>query len=169
MADLFTEPSPCNVYLRQVAAMNTAQDWRLRYQPAADSLLHIQSYNGGAGAYQDAVIITQLGAVHALGGIAAGSANPNQLFKVLRLNGNLAAVGLDNIALPFANKTLAVIGSVFNNQTGLWECYDFATGATLANQYGVTYTRAGGGDTLNINYGANLNNQAYEMFVLHAV
>lgn len=166
--DLEASGTPCSVYLRQTTTVDTAKDWRLFFDIAANDRLHIQSYNGGAGAYQDAVIVSQLGAVHALGGVAAGSSNPNQLFKVLRLNGNLAATGADAIGLPFANKTLAVIGSVYNNQTGLWECYDFLSANHATNYYNVTYTRAGGGDTLNINYGANVYNQPYEMFILYA-
>lgn len=167
MADLETSPSPCNVYLRQNAGVNTAQDWRLRYQPGSDSLLHIQSYNGGAGLYQDAVLISQLGGLQALGGIGAGSTSGSQVFKVQIMTGNLSNTGGDNIALPFANKALAVIGSVYDNQLGVYLCYDHRATNTAGDYYYVTFTRAGGGDTLIVNYGGNVYNQAYTFFVLY--
>jgi hypothetical protein len=169
MADLETSPSPCNVYLRQSAGSDTAQDWRLRYQPATDSFLHIQSYNGGAGVYQDAVIISQLGALHVLGGIAAGSNAGSQVFKVEILTGTLGNTGADNIGLSYANKTLAVIGSVFDQQINRWSCYDFNAASGGGSSYYVTFTRAGGGDTLTITYGGNMYNQSYVMCVLRAL
>lgn len=156
MADLEATGANATVYLRSTAGADNANDYRFRRNAGS---VDIGYYSGAA--WLLVISTNTTGDVFVpRGGIASGSTARTDALRWAVFKGTLPAAGTTQVVnLTSANKTLVVIGALYDQQLATWNVYDFRS--TAGDSWYLSYTRAGGGDQATITFSGNYNSQSY--------